>query len=142
MVVARPRYRRRYVLFTTVTPPTLVRRFGALLLDWILCVLVSGIFARPMVDGWAPVVVLIAEYAFFIGLFGQTPGMRLARFTCLDARTERPVGIPRAFLRGLLLALVIPALFGWHDRVAGTALRALTAVSPRQSQNTASPEQS
>lgn len=121
--------RHRYVLFTNVTRPTLARRFGALLLDWILCVLVSGIFARPMVDGWPPVVVLIAEYAFFIGLFGQTPGMRLARFTCLDAQTERPVGIARASLRGLLLALVIPALLGWHDRVAGTALR---AVSPRQ----------
>jgi len=129
MVVTRPRYH-RYVVFTNVTPPTLARRFGALLLDWILCVLVSGTFARPMVDGWAPVLVLIAEYAFFIGLFGQTPGMRLARFTCLDAQTERPVGIPRAFLRGLLLALVIPALFGWHDRAAGTVLRAQTAEAP------------
>jgi uncharacterized RDD family membrane protein YckC len=113
-----------------VTPPTLARRFGALLLDWILCLLVSGIFARPMVDGWAPVVVLIAEYAFFIGLFGQTPGMRLARFTCLGAETGRPVGIPRAFLRGLLLALVVPALLGWHDRAAGTALRAQTEAAP------------
>ena len=129
MVVTRPRYH-RYVVFTNVTPPTLARRFGALLLDWILCVLASGIFARPLVDGWAPVLVLIAEYAFFIGLFGQTPGMRLARFTCLDAQTERPVGIPRAFLRGLLLALVIPALFGWHDRAAGTVLRAQTAEAP------------
>jgi len=83
-----------------------------------------------MVDGWAPVLVLIAEYAFFIGLFGQTPGMRLARFNCLDAQTERPVGIPRAFLRGLLVALVLPALFGLHDRVAGTALRSMTAEAP------------
>jgi hypothetical protein len=105
-----------------VDRPTLARRFGALLLDWILCVLVSGIFARPMVDGWAPVVVLIAEYAFFVGLFGQTPGMKLAHFTCLDARTGRPVGLARGLLRGVLLALVIPALFGWHDRLAGTAL--------------------
>jgi uncharacterized RDD family membrane protein YckC len=110
-----------------VTPPTLARRFGALLLDWLLCLLASGIFARPFEDPWAPVLVLIAEYAFFIGLFGQTPGMRLARFTCLDARTEQPVGIPRAALRGLLLALVIPALLGWHDRLAGTALRTQTA---------------
>jgi uncharacterized RDD family membrane protein YckC len=113
-----------------VTPPTLARRFGALLLDWILCVLASGIFTSPLVDGWAPLLVLIAEYAFFIGLFGQTPGMRLARFTCLDARTEQPVGIPRAALRGLLLALVIPALLGWHDRLAGTALRTQIAEAP------------
>ena len=96
------------------------------MLDWILCVLISGIFARPMVDGWAPWLVLIFEYTFFIGLFGQTPGMRLARFTCFDAQTERPAGLPRAFVRAMGVALVIPALFGWHDRLAGTALR--TAV--------------
>lgn len=76
-----------------------------------------------MIDGWAPVLVLIVEYALFIGVFGQTPGMRLARFTCLDAQTDQPVGILRAALRGLLLALVIPALLGWHDRLAGTALK-------------------
>jgi RDD family len=107
-----------------VSSPTLARRFGALLVDWILCLMVSGIFARPMVDGWAPVLVLIAEYAFFIGLFGQTPGMRLAHFTCTDATTGRPPGVPRAALRGVLLALVVPALFGWHDRLAGTVLQA------------------
>jgi uncharacterized RDD family membrane protein YckC len=107
------------------TAPTLARRFGALLIDWILCLLVSGLFARPLTDGWAPVVVLIAEYAFFVGIFGQTPGMRLARFTCMSASTGRPVGIPRAALRGLLLALVIPALLGLHDRAAGTVLRRL-----------------
>lgn len=108
----------------SMASPTLPRRFGALLLDWILCVLASGLFAQPLVDGWAPVAVLIAEYTFFIGLFGQTPGMRLARFTCMDARTGQPVGLIRAGLRGLLLALVVPALLGWHDRIAGTALRA------------------
>jgi hypothetical protein len=107
-----------------VTPPSLARRFGALLLDWLLCVLASGLFADAVRQPWAPVLVLIAEYAFFIGLFGQTPGMRLARFTCLDARTGRPVGILRAALRGLLLALLVPALLGWHDRLAGTTLRA------------------
>ncbi|WP_308167778.1 RDD family protein [Catellatospora tritici] len=109
--------------------PSLARRFGALLLDWMLCVLVAGIFARPMVDGWAPVVVLIAEYTFFVGLFGQTPGMRLAKITCLGDQTGQPVGLLRGALRGILLALVIPALVmdperrGLHDRAAGTIIR-------------------
>lgn len=110
-----------------VTAPTLARRFGALLIDWFLCVLVSFTFARPFGDPWAPVLVLIAAYAFFIGLFGQTPGMRLARFTCTDTESGRPPGIPRAALRGLLLALVIPALLGWHDRAAGTTLREMSS---------------
>jgi hypothetical protein len=43
------------------------------------------------------------------------------------------VGVPRALLRTALLALVIPALFGWHDRVAGTALRTQTAAAPTKS---------
>src|SRR4051812_38476695 len=56
-------------------PASLVRRCGALFVDWILCLFISGIFARPFEQGWPPLVVLIIEYAFFIGLFAQTPGM-------------------------------------------------------------------
>ncbi len=120
-------------------PAPLVRRFGALLLDWLLCVLVSGLFADPMRDGWPPVFVLIVEYGFFLGLFGQTPGMWVTRIRCVSfsklARETshhfadgRPVGIPRALLRGVLLALVVPALImdgdrrGLHDRAAGTVV--------------------
>lgn len=107
-------------------PAPLVRRFGALLIDWILCLLVSGLFARPLTQGWAPVIVLIAEYAFFLGLFGQTPGMRLTQLRCVGVLDRKPVGIPRAFVRAVLLALVVPALImdadrrGLHDRAAGT----------------------
>ncbi len=109
--------------------PSLARRFGALLLDWMLCVLAAGVFADPMRDGWAAPVVLIAVYAVFAGIFGQTPGMRLAKITCLGADTGQPVGLFRGALRGLLLALVIPALImdgerrGLHDRAAGTLIR-------------------
>jgi uncharacterized RDD family membrane protein YckC len=109
-------------------PAPLVRRFGALLIDWLLCVLVSGLFADPMRDGWPPVFVLIVEYAFFLGLFGQTPGMWVTRIRCVGFLDGRPVGIPRALLRGVLLALVVPALImdddrrGLHDRAAGTVV--------------------
>jgi uncharacterized RDD family membrane protein YckC len=107
-------------------PAPLVRRFGALLIDWILCLLVSGLFARPLTQGWAPWLVLILEYTFFLGLFAQTPGMFLAKLRCGSVVDGQPVGIPRAFIRGLLLGLVIPALImdadrrGLHDRAAGT----------------------
>jgi uncharacterized RDD family membrane protein YckC len=103
---------------------TLQRRFGALLVDWLLCLLIAGFLGR-FPNNWAPLV-LVVEYAFFIGLFGQTPGMRLTRIACLSVADSRPVGIPRAFLRGLLLALFVPALImdgqrrGLHDRAAGT----------------------
>jgi len=109
-------------------PAPLIRRFGALLLDWILCVLVSGIFADPLRGGWPPVAVLIVEYAFFLGLFGQTPGMWVTRISCLSFADGRPIGVPRALLRGVLLALVVPALImdgdkrGLHDRAAGSVV--------------------
>lgn len=107
-------------------PAGLSRRFGALMIDWILCLLVSRLFADPLTEGWAPVSVLILEYTFFVGFFGQTPGMRLLRLRCLGVATGRPVGPVRALVRGVLLAIVIPALVmddqqrGWHDRAAGT----------------------
>src|SRR5688572_30305211 len=109
-------------------PASLVRRFGALVIDWILCVLVSGVFADPMRDGWPPVLVLILEYGIFLGLFAQTPGMWVAKIRCVRVDGDGPIGIPRALLRGVLLALVIPALImdsdrrGLHDRAAGSIM--------------------
>jgi uncharacterized RDD family membrane protein YckC len=109
--------------------PSLARRFGALMIDWIMCSLIAGLFARPTESPWVTVAVLIAEYAFFIGLFGQTAGMRLMKITCLHVATGRPVGVLRATLRGILLALVVPALImddqrrGMHDRLADTMIR-------------------
>jgi uncharacterized RDD family membrane protein YckC len=103
---------------------SLQRRFGALMIDWLLCLLVAGFLGR-FPNNWAPFV-LIVEYAFFIGLFGQTPGMRLTRIACVSVADGRPIGIPRAFVRGVLLAVLVPALImdrqrrGWHDRAAGS----------------------
>jgi uncharacterized RDD family membrane protein YckC len=77
------------------------------------------------------VFVLIVEYGFFLGLFGQTPGMWVTRIRCVGFVHGRPVGIPRALLRGVLLALVVPALImdgdrrGLHDRAAGTVVVSL-----------------
>lgn len=111
---------------TAAIPASIGRRFGALLIDWLLCLLVARLFADPTTEGWAPVSVLVLEYTFFVGFFGQTPGMRLLRLRCFGSGTGRPVGPLRALLRGVLLALVVPALImdgerrGLHDRAAGT----------------------
>ena len=108
--------------------PSLLRRTGALVIDWLLCVLISGLFADPARSGWPPVVVLIAEYGIFLGLFAQTPGMWLARIRCVADADGGRIGVPRALLRGLLLALVIPPLImderrrGLHDRAAGSVV--------------------
>ncbi|MEU3454158.1 RDD family protein [Micromonospora sp. NPDC006766] len=115
------------------TPPSLGRRFGALVIDWVLCLLASGLFASPARDGWPPVVVLVVEYAFFLGLFAQTPGMYITRIRCLAWSDGGRIGPVRALLRGVLLVLVVPALImdehrrGLHDRLTG----AVIAAAPR-----------
>jgi uncharacterized RDD family membrane protein YckC len=107
-------------------PAGLGRRFAALMTDWILCLLVSRLFVSSVSGGWAPLVVLIVEYTFFVGLFAQTPGMKLTRIRCVSVTTGTAPGIPRTLLRSVLLALFIPILFmddrrrGLHDRAAGT----------------------
>jgi uncharacterized RDD family membrane protein YckC len=95
---------------------------------------VSTAFADPRSSGWPPVAVLIVEYTVFIGLFGQTPGMAVARLRCVSVTDRGAIGIPRAFLRGVLLALLIPAVImdergrGLHDKAAGSIV---VAASPR-----------
>ncbi|MCX5066504.1 RDD family protein [Micromonospora lupini] len=112
----------------TFTPPSLGRRFGALIIDWVLCLLVANIFADPVRDGWAPVLVLILEYGIFLGLFAQTPGMYITKVRCVNWHDGGRIGLPRALARGVLLALVVPALImdehrrGVHDRLVDSVI--------------------
>jgi uncharacterized RDD family membrane protein YckC len=107
-------------------PPSLGRRFGALVVDWALCLLISTLYGDPARDGWPPPLALIVVYGIFIGLFAQTPGMAIARLRCVAVVDGGRIGVFRALLRGLLLCLVVPALImderrrGLHDRAAGS----------------------
>ena len=103
------------------------RRLSALVIDWMLCLFASGLLGgatRP----WVAPATLVVEYGFFVGLFAQTPGMFVARIRCVEYRTGRPIGILRSLLRGLLLALLLPALImdrtqrGLHDRAADSVI--------------------
>jgi hypothetical protein len=106
---------------------SLIRRFSAWLIDWLLCLLVGGFF---IVDrrylSWAAGIVLIVEYTFFIGLFTQTPGYWIARIRCVSGIGGSRIGVARAFVRAVLLALVIPALLGWHNRAAESVVEPAT----------------
>ncbi|BCY06431.1 RDD family protein [Actinoplanes sp. L3-i22] len=102
------------------------QRLIALLIDWILCLLVASLYANPSRIAWPPVVVLILVNTFFLGLFGQTPGMRLARIRCVSFTDGGAIGLVRGLIRAVLLALLIPALIadglgrGLHDKAAGS----------------------
>ncbi|WP_425518084.1 RDD family protein [Polymorphospora rubra] len=114
----------------------MARRFAALMVDWAACVAVSSLFADPVRDGWPPVVVLVAVYAVFVGLFAQTPGMWVAKIRCVSYADGGRIGVFRALLRGLLLVLVVPALImdgerrGLHDRLAGSVIVPLDGPTP------------
>jgi uncharacterized RDD family membrane protein YckC len=101
------------------------RRFGALLIDWALCTVVASLLVASLAaNPWPQLGIFVLVHAFFVGLFGQTPGMALARIRCVSIADGGAIGLPRALLRALLLAVVIPAMItdgsgrGLHDRAA------------------------
>lgn len=112
----------------SAAPVSLLRRFCALLVDWFLCLGVTLFFRDYQHAGLWPLAVLVLEYAFFIGLFGQTPGMYIASIRCVSHADGSRIGILRAGLRGLLLCLVLPPFLmdderrGLHDRVVGSVV--------------------
>ncbi|WP_231953505.1 RDD family protein [Actinoplanes derwentensis] len=107
-------------------PAGLGPRLGALVLDWVLCLLIASLYASPFEKSWPAVLVLILANTFFLGLFGQTPGMRLLRVRCDSYPDGGVIGPARGLFRALLLSLFIPAIIlnsegrGLHDRLAGS----------------------
>jgi uncharacterized RDD family membrane protein YckC len=107
---------------------SLGRRFGALLIDWILCVVIAGAFSSATRSPWLAPAILVLEYGVFVGFFAQTPGMWVARIRCVGIDDGRPIGPLRALLRGLLLVLLISPLVmdrqmrGWHDKAARSVM--------------------
>lgn len=111
------------------------RRLGALLIDWLACSMIALAFFYHPTAGhpadvlvtprlWTPVVFGIEDF-LLTALTGVTIGKRLLglRVIRLDGR---PVGLPRAFVRTMLLMLVVPAMMmdsdlrGLQDKAAGT----------------------
>ncbi|WP_433829068.1 RDD family protein [Actinoplanes sp. CA-015351] len=109
-----------------LAPAGLGPRLAAIVVDWVLCLLIASIFASPAEVAWPPVLILVVANTFFLGLFGQTPGMRLARIRCASYPDGGVIGLRRGLIRGVLLGLFIPAMImdgqgrGLHDRAAGS----------------------
>ena len=105
------------------------RRFGALVIDWAACSLVAALMVGDLRrNPWPQLGVFVLVHAFFVGLFGQTVGMAVARIRCVSTRDGGAIGLPRALVRAVLLALVIPAAVsdgdgrGLHDRAAASVM--------------------
>jgi uncharacterized RDD family membrane protein YckC len=101
------------------------RRFGALIVDWALCLLIAyGLLARgdmQAAGNWAVLILLVLN-VLTVGTVGCTPGKALFRLRVIDERGGR-LGIGWVVIRSVLLCIAIPALIwdrdsrGLHDRL-------------------------
>lgn len=111
--------------------PSLLRRLGALLIDWIIAALSAAALAGmsyPPEDIPQNLIItafFVVEMSVLTGLLGFSIGKRILGLK-VENPDGRPIGLPRAFLRSLLLCLVIPAVVmtddkrGLHDLAAGS----------------------
>src|SRR5262245_18986309 len=103
-----------------------------------LCVLIAGAFSDSRRSPWLAPSILAVEYTFFVGFFTQTPGMWLTRVRCVSFPDGNAIGAPRALLRGVLLALLIPAVImdslgrGFHDKAARSIMVPATRAAPEE----------
>jgi uncharacterized RDD family membrane protein YckC len=115
--------------------PSLIRRLGALLIDWIIAslsaVAIAGVSYPPAPLDKDPsqtfiiIGFFVLEVGVLTGLLGRSIGKRLLGIS-IENRDGRPIGVPRALLRTALLVLVLPAIVmtddkrGMHDLAAGS----------------------
>ena len=102
----------------------MARRLGALLIDWFACTLISLALFRSQ---YLTLAIFAVEDYLLTALTGFTIGKRLLRIRV--ARLDgKMVGLGWAFIRTLLLLLVIPPLIadkdlrGLHDRASNTVV--------------------
>ncbi|MFE7753360.1 RDD family protein [Streptomyces sp. NPDC057428] len=102
------------------------RRFGALFIDWIVCMVIAyGLLARgdqQAAGNWALGVFLVMSL-LTVTTVGSTPGKRIMGLRVVAEDGGR-LGTVRVVLRSVLLLLVIPAIVwdrdsrGLHDRLS------------------------
>ncbi|MDQ0426174.1 RDD family protein [Cellulomonas iranensis] len=137
-------------------PPSVGRRVGAYAIDLALA-FVAGLVGVLLglatgVDGtllaWALGLVVGVAQIVAEGLRGTTLGARLLGVRTVDERTGAAPGVPRAFVRQLVVALGTPVCLvgnwvvaasaawdkgpqsrGWHDKASGTRVVRTTATA-------------
>lgn len=109
------------------------RRIGALCIDWLVCYGLTALavavgLISPATQSTAVLIVWLVLGVVSVRLFGFTPGQFVLGLKVVPVDGRMHVGSGRALVRGLLIALVIPALFtdsdlrGLHDLASKTAV--------------------
>ena len=109
------------------------RRIAALFVDWLIAyglaalALAFGLLTIPMLST-AVLVIWFVLGAASVRLFGFTPGQFALGLVVIPVDNSLHVGLGRALARGILIAVVVPALItdtdlrGLQDRLTHTAV--------------------
>jgi uncharacterized RDD family membrane protein YckC len=113
------------------------RRFAALAIDWVASALAAGLVfgyqwfgATTGEQGWVgftPTLVFLLEATFLTALLGGSFGQLVVRIVVVRLKGG-PVNVLHAFLRTLLICLVVPPLVfnrdqrGLHDLAVNTVV--------------------
>lgn len=105
------------------------RRFGAILLDWGIAMVIALLVAPfdSLLYSWVTYLVFVIMQVIFIPTIGGSIGHRMLGMRVVPIAGGW-VGPWRPLVRTVLLALVIPVLVwdsdqrGFHDKIAGTVL--------------------
>ena len=102
------------------------RRFLALLIDWLMCLLISGLagFGPRSISTLA---IFFIEVSILTTLQQASAGQRILRLRVVDFTNYGIVPAKKIFIRTLLICLVLPAVFtrdgrGLHDWVANSVV--------------------
>ncbi len=109
------------------------RRLAALFVDWLLAYGLAALgmtlgLISPRLLSSAVLVVWLVLGVLAIRLFGFTPGQFALGLQVASVDERMHVGLGRAAVRGLMIALVVPPLFvdadgrGLQDRLTATAV--------------------
>lgn len=108
-------------------------RFAALVVDWLIAYGLALLVQRagllsPHALSSAVLIIWLAIGVLTVRLYGFTPGQFVLGLKVISVDERIFVGTGRALVRGLLLALVVPALLtdsdgrGLQDRLTATAV--------------------
>lgn len=102
------------------------RRFLALMIDWLMCLLISGLagFGSRSIS---TLVIFFIEVSILTTLQQASAGQRILRLRVVDFTNYGIVPAKKILIRTFLICLVLPAVFtrdgrGLHDWVANSVV--------------------
>ena len=102
------------------------RRFLALMIDWLMCLLIASLLGFES-KAFVTLVIFFIEVSVLTILQQASAGQRILRLRVVDFTTFGIVPIRKIVLRTFLICLVLPAVFtregrGLHDWVANSVV--------------------